>query len=56
MNVDLMQVDHGDEHFEMTYVPHCFIDEYRVRGWRVVSQMSEIHHGDHVVLMRRDAS
>jgi hypothetical protein len=52
------QVIHAQEgnHFELQYVPHRLIDDYRNAGWRVVSSFADIHHGEHSVLMRRDAS
>lgn len=31
------------------------IAEFEDQGWRIVSHLSESHHGDHAVLMRYEA-
>lgn len=37
--------------YYLRYVPHAQREEYEKRGWRVVNEMADDHHGQYSVLM-----
>ena len=36
------------------FIAHHLIAAWQAKGWRVINDMSECHHGDHAVLMELD--